>query len=533
MGDQFWADLDQLHALAPEFDRIGSDVHAAVERLRHALAAEGAPWGDDDAGKSFANSYLPEQQRSMLDLSDLVKVLQQAGPDLRQLVTNLEDQDRALGQQVGDRMPGIEPSRREATPSVTPPAQPLPSSALAPGPSAVETGKPPATPRVSPPGGGGGSGAQQTPVSSGAQPPSRAASGTRKPSSEDPRTGGNPTGTPPAAASSARNSANPSDVRKTAAAASTPWQAAPRRDVDAGVRIASTAEAGGRAAGDAARTSASSRTPWSTPSSARAAPRVSAPESGSPPRASGPRGTKRPEREPASSKVGKPAESLAARLARELAERHGVQAFGFETPGVSDDVLRELTVAVHDVLPIYPAIDLRAIGLDELPEGELTRLEWDADGPAPYTVRIVLAARAAVDPGGLERTVAAAERLGMLAPGSGQRPVYSSIVRELGGALDVAGGFAARSVAHRALVATYLSRPDTADRGSLGRVVAGFRRWRAQLSGRSFQGDRFDPAAALSEAFTDVVLNGEAVPPARVLHGVLADQGRVARAPRR
>ncbi|WP_280295561.1 hypothetical protein [Nocardia abscessus] len=52
--------------------------------------------------------------------------------------------------------------------------------------------------------------------------------------------------------------------------------------------------------------------------------------------------------------------------------------------------------------------------------------------------------------------------------------------------------------------------------------VSGFQEWRSQLSGRSFDRGRFDPSAALAEAFTDVGLNAaRAAPPAQVLHRLL------------
>src|SRR5262249_17991446 len=103
----------------------------------------------------------------------------------------------------------------------------------------------------------------------------------------------------------------------------------------------------------------------------------------SPPRMPGRPAPRRAERaEKPDRKHAKPTdgtrESVAARLARKLTERHGVHVFGFDTAGVPENVLTEIVAAVDDVLPRYPEIDLRAIGIDELPDGELTRLEWDS-----------------------------------------------------------------------------------------------------------------------------------------------------------
>ncbi|NUS45239.1 MAG: hypothetical protein HOQ24_16310, partial [Mycobacteriaceae bacterium] len=102
MSEQFSIDVDQLRALAPTFDRVGVEALAAIRRLRTALDVEGAPWGNDDTGHAFAKSYLPEKQRTMSDLETLAEVLRQAGADLRQLATNVENQDHALRQRVAE-----------------------------------------------------------------------------------------------------------------------------------------------------------------------------------------------------------------------------------------------------------------------------------------------------------------------------------------------------------------------------------------------------------------------------------------------
>ncbi|MEU1998871.1 hypothetical protein ABZ511_30930 [Nocardia gamkensis] len=253
------------------------------------------------------------------------------------------------------------------------------------------------------------------------------------------------------------------------------------------------------------------------------------------------RPTARPDRkdEKADRKVNASGESVAARLARELAERHGVRAFGFDTPGVAVEVLTEIVAAVDDVLPRYPQIALRAIGIEELADGGTALLEWDSpdaardfDGAPDQhlpgaaetlpTARIVLALRAATDLRQLQQTVTTAEDAGLLAPGCARRPVYSSIVRELGRALDGAGRFRARDAARRALLTAYLPQLNPEDKSSLNRTVSGFQEWRSRLSGHSFDRGRFQPAAALAEAFTDVVLNAtQAAPPAQVLHRLL------------
>ncbi|WP_328411460.1 hypothetical protein [Nocardia sp. NBC_00403] len=561
MGEQFSADLDRLRALAPGFDRIGVEVKAAVEALRAVVGDDAAPWGNDDTGKAFGKSFVPEQQQAMSDLDSLVRVLQQAGGDLRQLADNFEYQDLAAGRQIrnvglgtgngstpfpgGD---GAVPNQTDPNVTITPiatqpaaaTARTLPAAAATARTLAAAASPPPSpatVPTSAPAGTGTPEGAPATERRPGQQDRNR--SDTNRPG-----TGGGE-GMP----GMSLNPAHRADAQRT-----------PPAQASAPTATPSAGASGQPGASAAAKdTAAATATPWSK-SAADRPPRVAASGSGasdSPPRmpsrpgARTPRKADKPDRKPAKPTVDAVAESAAARLARELVERHGVRAFGFDTLGVPEEVLTDIVAAVDDILPRYLDIDLRAIGIDELPDGELTRLDWDSvtkpatsgdisdtedasegveetdASPAErvlFTARIVLSARAATDPDYLEQTIAAAESAGLLVPGYARRPVYSSIVCELGGAMDVAGGFRARTAARRALITAYLPRLDAEDRGSLHRTVAGFRGWRAQLSGRSFRSGRFDSAAALAEGFTEMVLNGEqAAPPARVLHRLLVE----------
>lgn len=515
MGERFYADPDELRARAPEHERIAADVAATVQALRKALAAEGAPWGDDDAGHAFAEFYLPEHRQTMADLDSLVQVLQQSGSDLRQLAQNLADTDLLGGRLidnagnetqngagstvVGNGMSAYPTSDAATERTASQPA----AGTTAPAANAVPPIHEAPTSAIRPAGTHGSDNGAPSPADGAASNPQQSDETTEKgsdrdqPNPEQPRTDGASSpgpGVQPVPQADAGRRTQPTAGSRTtppatAAPAGTPWS-----------------KPGATAAG----------TPWSKPTTRP--PRVSAPEAGrqdAPPRIPGrpapARANGKGEESNRKTAQSNSAESRAARLARELAERHGVQAFGFDLPDIPDVVLTEIVAAVDDVLPRYPQLDLHAIGIDELPDGEPTRLEWDS---ALRTARIVLARHAATDHAQLERTDNAP-------PGYAQRPVYSSIVHELGAALDAAGGFRARTAAQRALLTAYLPQARE-DRGSLNRTVSGFRTWRAQLSARSFHHGQLDPATALAEAFTDVVLNAtRATPPAQILHSLL------------
>lgn len=551
VGNEFRADPDRLRAKAPAFEQLGAEVEALVQRLHDLVSADSAPWGGDDSGKAFAESFVPEEERTLSNLHSLTEVVRQAGPDLRQVAANFEQQDLMSAREVrradpfssshpdiasaGPAAPvGDRGSATSAAATTTPAADVAPArepgSDLA-GPRSRESASAPvegAAAQRFPLGGSGSpddasavSDSRQRPVES-AQHPADLGRGNRAQAERD----GAPTAPHP--------TAPPAAVAAQPATAEAQRTQVPPRRTPIPAKAAVTAPSG--------TVPAPPTSPWSK-SGSGGPPRVTASGPGSsdaPPRMPN-RAPQRPVDKPAEPerRPGEAAvEPIASRLARELAERHGILAFGFDTPGVPREVLMEMVAAVNDVLPRHPALPLGAIGIDDLPEGTTIRLDSEpADsgsrrsGAATtgYTARIILAARAAVDPVGLERAVGADEAAGLLAPGCAQRPVYSSVVREMGRALDAAGDFRARAATRRALVAAYLPLASRDAAGSLARTVAGFAVWRAQLAGGVRAGG-FDPEAALAEAFTEVVLDASrASQPAHTLHRLLVDTADAAR----
>ncbi|WP_433711067.1 hypothetical protein ACQP2U_33120 [Nocardia sp. CA-084685] len=131
--------------------------------------------------------------------------------------------------------------------------------------------------------------------------------------------------------------------------------------------------------------------------------------------------------------------------------------------------------------------------------------------------------------------------------------MYSTVVRELGQILEKAAGPCIRQLAQRAPITEYhrVSGP-WARNNILAGVVRGYRKWCAQLSGRSFIGNRFEarivggyrrwrdqlggnsivdgrfrPHAALVAAFAEVELRGDdACDPKRLLYRLLAEGKR-------
>lgn len=543
MGEEFRADPDRLRAKVPAFQQLGAEVEALVQRLHDLVSADLAPWGADDSGKAFAETFAPEEERTLVDLDSLTEVLRQTGPDLAQVAANFEQQDLLGGQVTRSTDPmtrtGPDPVGANLVPAGVLEAD-VPASALVP---------PVSTPAGTAPGNDTAPGTPgQVPGAASGEP--QAAS--RAPFGES--TAAAPGGGDPSSGTQPQRAAEPQQPRsdpavqdgrrvEPTAAPVAPIVSAARTATGAGPPTPTTSgnsRHGPAAAAEGTRpartgSAASPGSPWSK-SAPGGAPRVSAPGSSAtdtPPRIPG-RPPQRPADRPAEPerRAGEGAvEPIAVRLTRELAERHGVRAFGFDTPGVPAEVLTEMVAAVNDVLPRHPAIALSAIGIDELPGSVTTRLDVEpadsGSGDIPDavagTARITLSIRSALEPAELERAVRSDEDAGVLAAGCAQRPVYSCVVRELGRALDAAGGFRARTATRHALVAAYLPLAGRDTTGSLARTVSGFGAWRAQLSG-GFRGGRFDPEAALAEAFTEVVLDvARASVPARTLHRLLVE----------
>ncbi|MBF6243613.1 hypothetical protein IU471_08470 [Nocardia elegans] len=205
-------------------------------------------------------------------------------------------------------------------------------------------------------------------------------------------------------------------------------------------------------------------------------------------------------------------------LARMLAERHGVAVVGFDLPDLEEAVVRQFAAAVDRVLTEYPVIALDVVRVADL-DGAAGRVQWSSesrdDAVAAAARSITLDQRTAHKPSLV---------VGTSEPGAEPEDlvIYSATVRELGLALDFAGGGVARRKAQRVLIAEYM-RLEAGRYTTLAEVLGGFRRWRAGLTGASGRGG-FDVSRALRDAFADVVLHGEkASAPARTLHAVLLD----------
>ncbi|NNH71857.1 hypothetical protein HLB23_18665 [Nocardia uniformis] len=212
-------------------------------------------------------------------------------------------------------------------------------------------------------------------------------------------------------------------------------------------------------------------------------------------------------------------------IEQRLREHFGLEVEGFANSRVDPEVLREVARALDDVLTRYGIIDLRRIVIGPIPDDpDVYAHAWPAfaDDGSLYTDRIVLNESFASDPAEFARWLRRDEANGIV-PGSGARPVFSTIVHELGHALDHAGGKRARAGALDALFDHYEQTYAAIDVDDPAQVQR-FHDWWHQLSFYGWDEGRFNAHEALAEAFTDVELNGEvASEPAKVLYWTLLD----------
>lgn len=518
MSDSFSADPAELRISAAKLQQEADEVERMMQEMKAVIADLGRCWGDDELGETFGQSYEPDSERGMRGFRDLVADLRSMSNNLGSSADAFEQQDSLASQLVYDS----NPVGRESTDPTAPSAgivQP-PGSTEYHGAAGDPTQRPTTADRPI---------ADPAPWSESANSPgfdpqqSAEAGEPDEPGTAEPFDAGSP--------GDQADDGTPEDTSDLTPAAGnvTPQQGLPAAPPE-GKRPEKPSPAGGRApSARPATESPGSRnkadTPWSKPSAApapaTAPPRVSSPHAPTrPPREAKPVQPKRSEKRSKPrvvSPANKPTDPEAMRIAREMAARHGLTIAGFESAGVDAQTVQDIADAVDTVLIRYPTV-LRGIEISDV-TSPLSTIENRAGAALPETVApwIVLARTAAADP----RLLAARARP---KPGSDTptgRPMYTAILRELGSAFDLIGGFRARREAQRALITEYL-RLFGAHGETLGQVVGGYKRWRAQLGDDCFDHGVFAPARALACGFAEVESSyGAASDPAQVLHRTL------------
>ncbi|MGV9540123.1 WXG100 family type VII secretion target [Nocardia beijingensis] len=100
-----WADPDRLRAISPQFEQLGDDVNAALERLRQGIQSEGRCWGGDHFGKQFEQKYPQGDGQGSVGeclaaLGQLIATLKATGDKITTTADGLQTQDQRNADQL-------------------------------------------------------------------------------------------------------------------------------------------------------------------------------------------------------------------------------------------------------------------------------------------------------------------------------------------------------------------------------------------------------------------------------------------------
>lgn len=546
MSQSLWIDPGEMRASASELDRLAHETAQLVAELKATLAHEGECWGTDEPGKTFAKTYVPAEKQGMEGFENLVAEVQALGADVRNLTDTFENLDREGGAQVRNANPTIaDATSADPMGSAYPTSSPTPTY-----PNHIAQ-----SPRQ--PTGSSRAPDNSTAGNTNSRPPGAMASPATDPSRQ-PAVQQQPAAQQQPDSADSGSPGNGSDTDPSGdgqqPAVSTPGTSAPTASPAGGPARSSTTPAN---SGTVARTASdrpATAPPWARSSAGTASPSTpetaNAPENHTPPRVSPPRPpnpakrdqdkhrTTPPRREPAAMRPRPDTDDEAMRILREMAARHDLELTGFETAGIAEQTAQDIADAVDAVLGKYSiilcGIEIAAAGPQVRVEN---RSEAAASGSAAGTSQppepwIVLTRAAAADPGLLiERdSVATQSTVDTMLR---HRPMYATMLLELGHVLDLTAGLRARSETQRALITEYL-RISGAQADNLGRIVSDYKRWRAQLGDYCFDNRMLVPGRALAAGFAAVELHGSrARGPAKVLHRLLVVMARAALSDRR
>ncbi|NKY86107.1 WXG100 family type VII secretion target [Nocardia veterana] len=525
MSDELRIDTDALRRDGARLAELGDRVSLTHAGLRDSLASVDGCWGDDDLGNAFAKDFTPQADRLLEDLHALEESLRGTARQVGAAAQNFEAHDLAGGNRIGAvGSESLLPDQSSGTGAQSAPF------------AAPVAGEPAASTSTRHPGAAGGvqngnpgsnradTSERASGVPKGDHPmPDRAPAADRASvapaGSSAPKDLALPTSETPDRPGSRQPAADPRGrtepprvTSPTAARRETPRSPGapmPTRPAQEPMRSSGPVAMG------------KGGTPWSRrPAQGSSGPEApgtnpSGPRSGTPP-PSPMRKPQRRGRRPDADGPGdeRTASPIFAWLARTLRDRHGVIVIGFDLPDLQEAPVREFVAAVDTVLTDYPMIELDVVAVADA-AGDTGDVWWRSESRGPAIARsITLNRRLACDPdSGSAMAKSDAE--------VDDSPVRSATVREMGRALDDVGGGVVRRTAQHTMIAEYM-REVAGRYTTLGELVGGYRRWRAELAGATDPAGRFEADRAVGTAFADVVLNGNrACAAAKTLHTAL------------
>nr|WP_309241082.1 MFS transporter [Nocardia sp. BSTN01] len=191
-----------------------------------------------------------------------------------------------------------------------------------------------------------------------------------------------------------------------------------------------------------------------------------------------------------------------AAVAAELWDRHAVDMFGIDIPGVTVELVRDLARAIHHLLTKYPHVQLLRIGFGPIPETRPLAVSDHVAGSGagyPITRSITVSDIVAAD-----RARFAAEWAAMIdsgrAVGAAEKPMLGLVRREFGYALNAA----TRRTAQRDAKTTLIDHHEGSHQGATAWLPSDAYAWsKSQFRHYGPGADgRLDGAAALAGAFS-------------------------------
>ncbi|MEU6188351.1 hypothetical protein ABZ824_20660, partial [Nocardia sp. NPDC047038] len=205
---------------------------------------------------------------------------------------------------------------------------------------------------------------------------------------------------------------------------------------------------------------------------------------------------------------------------RRMTDNPQFEVFGFDRDGLNPEAVREIARAMVDLHSRFPQVDIRRIGIGDLPDKAIAEARSGYEDGHHYTESITVSPKYVASARDLRQTMTDRVGDGLYDRAVLRRPAYSIAVHEFGHALESAGDNAARRGAEDQLLDHYMdNHPDN-------RTMDGFTEWlRDNLSGYSLTSHGIEPSEAMAEALVQVVAHGRdnVAEPVRMLYDRLID----------
>lgn len=96
-GEELRVEREALRNSAKGFGDGSDKLKHVFDKLKAALSAEGACWGNDDTGKAFSGKYTPTQESAYKTFPSLAKSLKEIEGGIKKMAKNYDQAEEASG----------------------------------------------------------------------------------------------------------------------------------------------------------------------------------------------------------------------------------------------------------------------------------------------------------------------------------------------------------------------------------------------------------------------------------------------------